>query len=394
MMTAAGSSVAGDTAFAAAAGRQPLIKAWEYTPQADDPAGYAIQLARAKAHHAAGGIVGMSAHLKNYATGRSFYDRQKDDTATVASMLPGGANRAAFLAGMDALAATLTTDLVDASGKLIPVKFRFFHEMNGFFDYPTKAVASMTASAGVVTVTTTAPHGWGVGTTRWAQQVGAAPAAVAGAQFITATGASTYTFNGSTVTTPATGVYECSGFWWTGRDRQGDTVKLFRDAIDYLRNTKGCHNLIVEWNMYPYDGTNYISTNPNGSDAYGSWVYDPWYPGGNVIDSISLDYYDRSASVGAVSMANTTLALTAAGMRQIAERGGKLWGLAEIGFDHAGREKAGFWTADVLTPVKSTIKGCFLGLWDQNYVPVSGDAAYASFQAAMADPVMRHLGDA
>ncbi len=64
-----------------------------------------------------------------------------------------------------------------------------------------------------------------------------------------------------------------SWFWW-GREGSKAYRDLWLYTYNYLTETKGCHNLIWEWNSYDY------STSAN------------WYPGDNYVDIIGYDKYN------------------------------------------------------------------------------------------------------
>ncbi|MDE5768436.1 MAG: glycoside hydrolase, partial [Oscillospiraceae bacterium] len=64
-----------------------------------------------------------------------------------------------------------------------------------------------------------------------------------------------------------------SWFWW-GREGSKVYRELYIYTYKYLTETKGCHNLIWEWNSYDY------STSAN------------WYPGDNYLDIIGYDKYN------------------------------------------------------------------------------------------------------
>ena len=73
-----------------------------------------------------GGLTTFCWHVKNFTTGGSFYDT----TAAVRSILPGGAQHAAYRRSLDAMAIYFR-HLRGADGRLIPVIFRPFHEHTG-----------------------------------------------------------------------------------------------------------------------------------------------------------------------------------------------------------------------------------------------------------------------
>ncbi|WP_379154505.1 glycosyl hydrolase [Paenibacillus sp. sgz5001063] len=83
--------------------------------------------------HELGGIVTMSTHPYNFATGGSFNDTSNTKGATasvVERILPGGDKNADFNVYLDRIAA-FANNLKDDDGNLIPVLFRPFHEQNG-----------------------------------------------------------------------------------------------------------------------------------------------------------------------------------------------------------------------------------------------------------------------
>lgn len=80
-----------------------------------------------KEAHGLGGIITLSAHFPNFATGGSFYDTS---VGAVKHILPGGDKNAEFNAMLDHIA-YVANNLKDDSGELIPILFRPFHEQNG-----------------------------------------------------------------------------------------------------------------------------------------------------------------------------------------------------------------------------------------------------------------------
>ncbi|MCV9888715.1 glycosyl hydrolase [Metabacillus halosaccharovorans] len=81
-----------------------------------------------KAAHDLGGIVALSMHPPNFATGGRYNDTSSKDA--VLDILPGGQANAIFNAWLDNLA-LFAHGLKDDKGELIPVIFRPFHEQNG-----------------------------------------------------------------------------------------------------------------------------------------------------------------------------------------------------------------------------------------------------------------------
>lgn len=80
-----------------------------------------------------GGIVTLSTHPYNFATGGDFNDTSNTpgaEQSVVTRILPGGDKNAAFREYLDRIA-SFANQLKDDDGKLIPVLFRPFHEQNG-----------------------------------------------------------------------------------------------------------------------------------------------------------------------------------------------------------------------------------------------------------------------
>ncbi|WP_309066099.1 glycosyl hydrolase [Microbacterium sp.] len=76
---------------------------------------------------AQGGIVTLSAHIENFATGGDFYDTSGD---ALRAVLPGGSKHADLTAYLDDIALAARS-AVNASGALVPVIFRPWHENAG-----------------------------------------------------------------------------------------------------------------------------------------------------------------------------------------------------------------------------------------------------------------------
>ncbi len=74
-----------------------------------------------------GGLITISWHLNNPLTGKSAWEPAE---GTVASILPGGSKNELYRSWLDKVAAFMN-QLKDENGKMIPVLFRPFHELNG-----------------------------------------------------------------------------------------------------------------------------------------------------------------------------------------------------------------------------------------------------------------------
>jgi len=75
-------------------------------------------------------------------------------------------------------------------------------------------------------------------------------------------------------------------FWWNGSDRRADMILVWQQTVDYLRNTKGLHNILFVLN---FDANGEL-----GDSNYGSQALSTWWPGSNYVDIISIDYYPSS----------------------------------------------------------------------------------------------------
>ena len=89
---------------------------------------FALMRKAAVAHHARGGIVSLSWHLRNPFTGGDAWDVSSDQA--VASVLPGGEKHELFVLWMDRLADWILS-LKAEDGSQIPVLFRPWHEHSG-----------------------------------------------------------------------------------------------------------------------------------------------------------------------------------------------------------------------------------------------------------------------
>lgn len=72
-------------------------------------------------------------------------------------------------------------------------------------------------------------------------------------------------------------------FWWNGSDRRADMILVWQQTVDYLRVTKGLHNILFVLN---FDANGEL-----GSTLYGNQALSTWWPGSSYVDVISIDYY-------------------------------------------------------------------------------------------------------
>lgn len=272
-------------------GRQALLMAPFWIPRG--ATGYAEQVARVKAHHRAGGMCGTIWHPANLVTGGNNYDRDRDSYAAVTACLsPGGSKLADYRADLDEFAVSLNVDCVDDDGVPIPMLVRTAGEANGWFDYPDMSIDSLTRSG--TTATLHFNRGANPLANAWSSS---ARFQLRGVTNDTAWNklwtASSYTpdgnGNGATVTftvpntlsSTTTGTRTCypaAGAWWAGADRAAELNELVRQTITYLRDVKGCNQLLWSPNLFTWNRI-YLSSNP------ATYPYSLWLDGMD-------DYYD------------------------------------------------------------------------------------------------------
>ena len=108
-------------------GSNPGIIGWDFGDFAkigDEQ--YTKLVALIQEAHEEGIINTFSWHYNNPVTGKSFYDT----TIVIRHILPGGEFHTSYKKELDRIA-TFTKHLVGANGKVIPIIFRLFHEMDG-----------------------------------------------------------------------------------------------------------------------------------------------------------------------------------------------------------------------------------------------------------------------
>lgn len=279
-------------------GKKPYFRPFFWVSPANGA--YSAQLAMAKEHVRAGGITGTIWHPNNYLTGGNNYDRSRDDwDAVLACLSPGGSRLAQYRADLDIFANALNTDFRDDNGKKIPLIVRIGNEHNGWFDYPDMTVTSLTRSGTTATMTFTRGANplaaqWaaantqfkirGASDSKWnkTHYVGSYVAAGDGSG-----GTVTFTVTDSPTSNPSGTilVYPLAGDWWAGADRAADALTLWRQTIDYLRDVRGCDQIIWCCNLFAYNRATF-STNP------ANFPYSTWLNGmENYWDCISFNFY-------------------------------------------------------------------------------------------------------
>jgi mannan endo-1,4-beta-mannosidase len=245
-----------------------------------------------------GGVNTCSWHMNNFATGGTSWDVGP----CVEACLPGGEAHELYLQKLD-LAAAFFSSLKTASGELIPVIFRPFHEMTG---------------------------GW---------------------------------------------------FWWgTASCTPEQYQELFRFTIDYLRDEKEMHQLIIAYSTGPFASAR---------------EYMAFYPGDAYVDVMGFDDYSglskKEEAHWTVSMLETLDSLSSAH--------GKLMAITETGLETIPNK---VWFTEVVLPVlkknASTRRTSWLLLWrngrpDHFYAPYPGHPAAPDFIEFMNDSLMLSLSE-
>jgi mannan endo-1,4-beta-mannosidase len=171
-------------------------------------------------------------------------------------------------------------------------------------------------------------------------------------------------------------------FWWgTGWRTPDEYKQLWRLTIDYLRKTKGLHNLITCYSPDRFKSPE---------------EYLECYPGDDYIDIIGHDNYGAFRSIQTKDEARKALETVVS----IAEQRNKIAALTETGVRQS-TDNATWWT-DVLlaniTSSESTKKLAWMLVWRnegnrQNYAAFPGAATAENFKAFEAEPFTLFLED-
>ncbi|MCP4610124.1 MAG: beta-mannosidase [Planctomycetes bacterium] len=134
-------------------------------------------------------------------------------------------------------------------------------------------------------------------------------------------------------------------FWWAVRGDGQDFIKLWHFTVEYLRDTKGVHNLLYAYSPLTQNLDKNSFTAPESG-----------YPGDEYVDIIGIDNYSGK---GKSIAASARLAV------ELAELRGKIAALAEVGPGNGlpSESPTYFFTRQLLEPLKND--------------PVAGRIAYA-----------------
>lgn len=363
--------------------------------------GYAEQVEKIKEHYRAGGMCGTIWHPNNILTGENNYDRDKSDYSAVTQCLsPSGSALAAYRAELDDFADMLNNDFV-VDGVKIPLLIRTGGEANGWYDYPDMSVDSLTRSG--TTATMHFSRGGNPITGTWA--VGA-KIQIRGAsdpkwnQMHLVTGyvldgdsnGATVTFQIATspVSSPSGTIttYPSAGAWWAGADRAADLNLLTRQTIEYLRDVKGCNQLLWAPNLFTWNRI-YLSSNP------ATHPYSLWLDGmENYYDYVSINIYqDEPVSWGYCDFGHQSILDGFQPFVDWCNEHGKPILIYEFGAKYDGATTGDFWSRRCMSVFDNTNFRRLAGVvfWSPTFLPTDGTLAVADFQQATSNPRYRWL---
>jgi mannan endo-1,4-beta-mannosidase len=156
-----------------------------------------------------------------------------------------------------------------------------------------------------------------------------------------------------------------SWFWWCKNTCTPDEFKtLWRFTIDYLRNTKKLHNLIIVYSVADFN---------TKSDFLER------YPGDDYVDIIGFDNY----CFNSVANYQKNLDMRMGLQLEIAKEHHKLACLAETGYQ--GIPMADWWTKIILPELKKYSNTSFMLVWrnaglEQYYAPYPGQVSADDFK--------------
>jgi mannan endo-1,4-beta-mannosidase len=171
-------------------------------------------------------------------------------------------------------------------------------------------------------------------------------------------------------------------FWWGAKWCTPDEYKqIWRFTVDYLRKTKGLHNII----------TCYSPDRFKGSEEYLER-----YPGDDYVDILGHDNYGDFRSIQTKGRAQQALEIVVS----LAEERNKIAALTETGVGQVAAN-ANWWTDILLEIVKSspsTKKLAWVLVWRnadnrQNYAAFPGSATAENFKAFERDPFTLFMED-
>ncbi len=159
-------------------------------------------------------------------------------------------------------------------------------------------------------------------------------------------------------------------FWWGNKEcTPEEYVALWRFMVDYLRNTKQLHNLIIG-----YSAADYATEND----------YLERYPGDTYVDIIGFDAYMGKDADYFKKDLNSRFRI----LEKVAAEHHKLPALTETGYQEIPDPQ---WWTNVLLPAISQYKTAYVLTWrnwktEHFFAPYPGQASAADFKKFYADP--------
>ncbi|AEI40679.1 glycosyl hydrolase [Paenibacillus mucilaginosus] len=188
-------------------------------------------------------------------------------------------------------------------------------------------------------------------------------------------------------------------FWWGAKTTPTEQyIELYRYTVEYLRDTKGVHNLLYAWS-------------PNGPFGGDSAKYLTTYPGDAYVDILGMDQYDNQAAPGTEAFLNA-LVDDLRMISEVADSKGKIAALTEYGYSPQGMKTTGngdlAWFSKVLGAIQSdpaAKRMAYMQTWanfglnSNLFVPYSGHPELGDhellldFKAFYNDPYSSFLGE-
>lgn len=156
-----------------------------------------------------------------------------------------------------------------------------------------------------------------------------------------------------------------SWFWWGKNENTPDEFKaLWRFTIDYLRNTKHLHNLLIVYSAADFKNEN---------------DYLERYPGDDYVDILGFDTYCYNSVPDYAKQLDKQLGIQS----RIAAEHHKPTCIAETGYQ--GIPQADWWTTILLPELKKYPKTSFVLVWrnwkqEHHYAPYPGDISADDFK--------------
>lgn len=356
--------------------------------------GYAEQVARANAHYAAGGMCGVIWHPDNLLTGGNNYDRDRDSYAAVTECLsPSGSVLSTYRARLDEFADSLNNDFV-VNGVRIPMLVRTAGEANGWYNYPDMSVTSLTRSGTTATLhfargANPLANAWAIGVkfqirgsadSKWNKLWTAASYVKDGDSN---GGTVTFTCAGNETSSPSGTItcYPAAGAWWAGDDRAAALNTLIQQTIAYMRDTKGCNQLLWGPNLFTWNRI-YLSSNP------ATYPYSLWLSGmESYYDFISINLYQDEDPVAwpYIDFGHQAVVDGFQPFVDWCDQYQRPIMVYEVGAKIAGQTTGNFWSQECFDALDAKYKRLSgVTLWSKPWMPESGTVAASDFSGVMA----------